>query len=49
MIHTYLYIVATILFILGIKRLSGVRTARSGNRFASVGMLLARAKRLGPI
>lgn len=36
-----LYLVATFLFILGIKRLSKVRTARSGNQLASVGMLLA--------
>lgn len=39
--HVYLYLVATALFIFGLKRLSGVRTARSGNRFASFGMLLA--------
>ncbi|MBK8980583.1 MAG: NAD(P)(+) transhydrogenase (Re/Si-specific) subunit beta [Planctomycetes bacterium] len=37
----YLYMVAAILFVLGIKRLSKVRTARSGNLVASVGMLLA--------
>lgn len=36
-----LYLVATVLFILGIKRLSKVRTARSGNQLAAVGMLLA--------
>lgn len=36
-----LYLVATFLFILGIKRLSKVRTARSGNQLAAVGMLLA--------
>ena len=36
-----LYLAATLLFILGIKRLSKVRTARSGNRLAAVGMLLA--------
>ena len=39
--HIYLYIVAAILFILGIKRLGKVRTARSGNTVAAVGMLLA--------
>ncbi|MEO0478142.1 MAG: NAD(P)(+) transhydrogenase (Re/Si-specific) subunit beta [Planctomycetota bacterium] len=37
----YLYIASTIFFILGIKRLSKVRTARSGNTYASIGMLLA--------
>jgi NAD(P) transhydrogenase subunit beta len=36
-----LYLVATFLFILGIKRLSKVRTARSGNQLAAIGMLLA--------
>jgi NAD(P) transhydrogenase subunit beta len=36
-----LYLVATFLFILGMKRLSKVRTARSGNQLAAVGMLLA--------
>lgn len=36
-----LYLGATLLFILGIKRLSKVRTARSGNRLASIGMLIA--------
>ncbi len=36
-----LYLVATVFFILGIKRLSKVRTARSGNQLAAVGMLLA--------
>ena len=40
-IYTYLYLIATVLFIRGIKRLSKVRTARSGNQFAAVGMLLA--------
>jgi NAD(P) transhydrogenase subunit beta len=38
---SYLYILATIAFVLGIKRLSGVRTARSGNQIASLGMLIA--------
>jgi len=36
-----LFLVATFLFILGIKRLSKVRTARSGNQLAAIGMLLA--------
>ncbi len=40
-IYTYLYLVATVLFILGLKRLSRVRTARSGNQLAGLGMLLA--------
>ncbi|MFK5955308.1 MAG: NAD(P)(+) transhydrogenase (Re/Si-specific) subunit beta [Planctomycetota bacterium] len=36
-----LYLVATALFVLGIKRLSKVRTAQSGNQLAAVGMLIA--------
>ncbi len=36
-----IYIVAAVFFILGIKRLSSPRTARSGNIVGSVGMLLA--------
>ncbi len=35
------YMLAALLFILGLKRLSGVKTARSGNALASLGMLLA--------
>jgi NAD(P) transhydrogenase subunit beta len=35
------YITSTICFILGLKRTTKVSTARSGNRLASVGMLLA--------
>ncbi|MFQ6676814.1 MAG: NAD(P)(+) transhydrogenase (Re/Si-specific) subunit beta [Fidelibacterota bacterium] len=35
------YVFAAILFILGIKRLSSPKTARSGNTIASVGMLIA--------
>lgn len=35
------YLVAAVLFILGLKRLSSPATARSGNLLASVGMLLA--------
>ena len=36
-----IYMVAALLFILGLKRLSGVRTARIGNAYASLGMALA--------
>ncbi|MCH2111549.1 MAG: NAD(P)(+) transhydrogenase (Re/Si-specific) subunit beta [Planctomycetes bacterium] len=36
-----LYLLATTLFILGIKRLSKVKTARSGNTLAALGMLVA--------
>ena len=39
--HIYLYIVAAVLFILGLKRLGKVRTARSGNAYAALGMLIA--------
>ena len=35
------YMASALLFILGLKRLSGVRTARGGNRLASFAMLLA--------
>ena len=35
------YILASILFILGIKRLSSPNTARSGNALSSLGMLIA--------
>ncbi len=35
------YMVSALLFILGIKRLSGVKTARSGNTLAAIGMALA--------
>ncbi len=35
------YIVAAVLFIFGLKQLSSPATARSGNRLAAVGMLLA--------
>ena len=35
------YVFAAILFILGIKRLSSPKTARSGNTVASMGMLIA--------
>ena len=33
------YIVAAVLFIFGLKRLSSPATARSGNRLAAVGMV----------
>jgi len=36
-----LYLIATALFILGIKKLSKVKTARKGNALAALGMLLA--------
>ncbi len=41
--HTieFVYMAAALLFIFGLKRLSGVRTARSGNAFATLGMALA--------
>jgi NAD(P) transhydrogenase subunit beta len=35
------YIVASILFVIGIKMLGSAKTARKGNRLSSVGMLLA--------
>ena len=35
------YIIAAVLFILGLKRLSSPATARSGNRLAAIGMALA--------
>ena len=37
------YIVAAVLFIFGLQRLSSPRTARSGNRLAAVGMAIALA------
>ncbi len=37
----FLYLVAAVAFIVGIKRLASPATARSGNQFASAGMLLA--------
>ena len=36
-----LYLLAAVAFIVGLKRLGGPRTARSGNRIAAAGMLLA--------
>ena len=35
------YLVASVLFIVGIKKLGGIRTARKGNLYAALGMLLA--------
>lgn len=37
----FLYLVAAVLFIVGLKRLTSPATARTGNRYASIGMLLA--------
>ena len=37
----YLYLVAVVLFIVGLKRMSSPKTARSGNQMAAVGMLIA--------
>ncbi len=37
----YLYLLATVLFVFGIKKLTSVRTCQSGNRISEVGMLLA--------
>lgn len=37
----FLYLIAAVAFILGIKRLASPATARSGNQYASAGMLLA--------
>ena len=36
-----IYLLSTVLFIFGIKRLSKVKTARQGNTLAAVGMLFA--------
>jgi NAD(P) transhydrogenase subunit beta len=37
----YLYLLATLLFVLGIKKLTSVRTCQQGNRISEVGMLLS--------
>ncbi|HSJ27082.1 MAG TPA: NAD(P)(+) transhydrogenase (Re/Si-specific) subunit beta [Acidimicrobiia bacterium] len=37
----FLYLIAAVLFIVGLKRLTSPATARTGNRLASIGMLLA--------
>jgi NAD(P) transhydrogenase subunit beta len=38
---SYLYLLATVLFVLGIKKLSSVRTCRQGNRLSEAGMAVA--------
>jgi H+-translocating NAD(P) transhydrogenase subunit beta len=40
-VQGFLYLIAAVLFILGLKRLTSPATARVGNRMASIGMLLA--------
>jgi NAD(P) transhydrogenase subunit beta len=40
------YIAAALLFVFGLRRLSSPRTARSGNRLAAAGMLIALAATL---
>ena len=40
-LESILYVISSILFIIGIKRLSHPKTARSGNFIASLGMLIA--------
>ena len=40
-IENALYVLSSVLFIFGIKRLSHPKTARSGNSIASIGMLIA--------
>ena len=42
----YAYLLAAVCFILGLKRLSSPKTARSGNAIAAVGMLVAIAATL---
>lgn len=37
----FLYLLAAVLFIVGLKQLTSPATARTGNRYASIGMLLA--------
>ena len=37
----FFYMAAALLFIFGLKRLSGVKTARSGNAYSSLGMAMA--------
>ena len=38
---TYLYLLATLLFVFGIKRLTSIKTCAQGNRLSEAGMLLA--------
>ncbi|MEM1057202.1 MAG: NAD(P)(+) transhydrogenase (Re/Si-specific) subunit beta [Bacteroidota bacterium] len=45
-IATLAYLIAASLFIVGLKRLASPRTARAGNRLASLGMLIAVAAAL---
>ena len=40
-ITNILYLISAVAFILGIKRLSHPKTARSGNLLSSIGMLIA--------
>jgi H+-translocating NAD(P) transhydrogenase subunit beta len=40
-VQGFLYLIAAVLFIVGLKRLTSPATARTGNRLASIGMLLA--------
>ncbi|MFZ9018004.1 MAG: NAD(P)(+) transhydrogenase (Re/Si-specific) subunit beta, partial [Ilumatobacteraceae bacterium] len=37
----YLYLIAAVLFVVGLKRLSSPATAKDGNRIAALGMLVA--------
>ena len=37
----YLYLLATLLFVFGIKRLTSVKTCASGNRLSELGMAVA--------
>ena len=37
----YLYLLATLLFVFGIKRLTSVKTCASGNRLSEIGMAIA--------
>ena len=37
----YLYLLATLLFVFGIKRLTSIRTCAQGNRLSEAGMLVA--------
>ena len=37
----YLYLLATLLFVFGIKGLTSLKTCRRGNRISELGMLLA--------
>ena len=42
----YLYLLATLLFVFGIKRLTSVKSCASGNRLSELGMLVAIATTL---